>query len=557
MHDPTVAAPTSALSRELRWLIALRWAAGLTVVAGIVTNAFWVDWTPMHGRIIVIGLVILAYNIGFRLLFARRDPAGLGAATLVAIALAQILLDLACLTLLTIWTGGLSSPLLGLFVLHMVFASLLLPTVAAYAVAPAAVCMVAIGLALTGQWPDAHAPMLLGGGWVLTLLLTVFLTNHITESLREREAALRRQHRQTRSILDTAADGIITVDERGVLRSANPAAEQMFGGPADRMIGQPITNLLQALDAESAESMMQRLIVESAGRRTSEWAELTGRRHDGSPFPLEIAFTEVRLGGERSFTGVIRDISEHKRAEAELRSLNDELRRQQQVLVQHEKMAAMGQMAAGVAHEISNPLANMDSMLQLLERQPERVSVESLSTLRSQIERIRRTIHQMRFFAHPHEDCWEHAAIDSVVWNALEMVRFDHRIRGVEVIRDFTADCASVRMMPHAIEQVLVNLVLNALDALDGSTSPRLDIRTRSDTDACIIEIADNGRGIEPAHLDRIFEPFFTTKPVGQGTGLGLSISFSLIQKHGGEMTVQSTVGQGTTFTIRLPNETD
>jgi two-component system NtrC family sensor kinase len=112
-------------------------------------------------------------------------------------------------------------------------------------------------------------------------------------------------------------------------------------------------------------------------------------------------------------------------------------------------------------------------------------------------------------------------------------------------------------MMPHAIEQVMVNLVLNALDALDGSTGPRLEIRTRSDADACIIEIADNGRGIEPAHLDRIFEPFFTTKPVGQGTGLGLSISFSLIQKHGGEMTVQSTVGQGTTFTIRLPNETD
>jgi two-component system NtrC family sensor kinase len=143
-----------------------------------------------------------------------------------------------------------------------------------------------------------------------------------------------------------------------------------------------------------------------------------------------------------------------------------------------------------------------------------------------------------------------------VVWDAMEMVRFDHRIRGVEVVRDLAADAASIRMMPHAIEQVVINLVLNALDALEGQAQPRLIVRTRSNADHCLIEVSDNGSGIGPDDLERIFEPFFTTKPVGQGTGLGLSISYSLIEKHGGAMTVESTLGRGTSFTIRLPNGT-
>jgi two-component system sensor kinase FixL len=428
---------------------------------------------------------------------------------------------------------------------------------AAYAVAPAAVAMITTGLLLTGQWPESHGLLLVGGGWVLTLLLTVFLTNHITETLREREVALRRQHRQTRSILDTAADGIITVDDRGELRSVNPAAERIFGCEPGAMVGRTITDLFRGEERETADAMVQRLRIEPGAARSSEWAELTGRRCDGSILQLEVAFTEVRLGGRRIFTGVVRDISEHKRAEAELRSLNEELTRQQQALIQHEKLAAMGQMAAGVAHEISNPLANMDSMLQLLERQPERVSVESLGTLRSQIERIRRTIHQMRYFAHPHEVCWEYASIDTVVRDALEMVRFDHRIRGVEVVRDLKAETASIRMMPHAIEQVVINLVINALDALEGCKEPQLVVRTRSNANSCTVEVLDNGHGIESGDLERIFEPFFTTKAVGQGTGLGLSISYSLIEKHGGELLVESTPGEGTTFTIHLPKSAE
>jgi signal transduction histidine kinase len=213
----------------------------------------------------------------------------------------------------------------------------------------------------------------------------------------------------------------------------------------------------------------------------------------------------------------------------------------------------MGQMAAGVAHEISNPLANMDSVLQLIERRPDRLGPDTLETLREQVGRIHRIVRQMTYFAHPDEACWETLSINEVVDSALAMVRFDRRLRSVELVLDLSPSAGEVTIMPHAIQQVLVNLVLNALDAAAEAPQPRMVVSTRREESWCVIEVSDNGRGIVPDHLSRIFEPFFTTKPLGQGTGLGLPISHSLIQRHDGRCDVQSTVGQGTRFSVRLP----
>ena len=541
----------SALFSEVRWFVRLRWFAGLTVILGAFAARGWVDWSGKHVQVLVIGFVILAYNVLLWIGFKLKEEACRQPGTLLILAWFQILADLVCLTLVVLWTGGAASPLVGLFVLHMVFTSLLLPHLTSYLVAALALAMVFLGLGLTGQLPDDRPSTLILLGWVLTVLLTVFLTNHITASLRQRDIALRRQHRRRQAILETAADGIVTFDASGTLESVNPAAERMFAYPARELIGRNI-GLLSDIPLTEADRTPS---PEEGGHADGDRAgrKLTGRRRDGSIFPLEASVSRVRMGEGWMFTAVIRDVTERVRTEAELRALNEELKRQQEALIQHEKMAAMGQMAAGVAHEISNPLANIHGVLQLVERYPDRMTAEVLGSLREQSKRIDRIVRQMAYFAHPAETCWEPTSVNDLVEQSLGMIRFDHRIREVELVRNLSPTAGEASLMRHALHQVLVNIIINALDAVAGVLEPKLELATRREEDWCVIEVSDNGRGIKPENLERIFEPFFTTKPVGEGTGLGLSISYSLIERHGGRFEVESTIGQGTKFAIRLP----
>jgi C4-dicarboxylate-specific signal transduction histidine kinase len=236
-----------------------------------------------------------------------------------------------------------------------------------------------------------------------------------------------------------------------------------------------------------------------------------------------------------------------------IRGMTKRLRHQQRAMVQHEKMVAVGQMAAGVAHEIANPLASMDSLLQLLQRKPEKLGPDKLVTLREQVERIHQIIQQMKVFAHPNEGNWQTVPLNDLVEQAINMVRFDLRLKTLQVVREFTPDAGSITVLPQAIHQVLVNLIINALDAMADVEQPRLTVRTARREGWCAIKVEDNGSGIQPEHMNRLFEPFFTTKPVGRGTGLGLSISYSLIRKQGGKIEVNSEVGRGAIFTISLP----
>jgi signal transduction histidine kinase len=235
-----------------------------------------------------------------------------------------------------------------------------------------------------------------------------------------------------------------------------------------------------------------------------------------------------------------------------IRAMSDRLARQQQSMIQQEKMVAMGQMAAGVAHEVANPLASMDGLLQLLERRPEKITPENLARLREQIARINTIVRQLTDFAHPGGD-WQLANLNDVVSTALEVLRFDRRLKQTTIEKNLDPAIPPTRLQPAAIEQVLINLALNAADAMDGVTNPRLEVATQLAPGEILLRIADNGAGITPAIRTHIFEPFFTTKPIGKGTGLGLSISYSLVQKHAGRIEVSSIPNQGTTFEIHLP----
>lgn len=415
-HDN--ATERDALLVELLWYARLRWIAGAAILLGSFVargtrEPAWAEsWTVLAGA----GVVVLAYSVVLSLAIRRtprRMDGGVRGATVIGIAL-----DLACLSAIVGVTGGIHSPVIGMFVLHMVFVSLLMRLHASYVAALAAMAMVAAALLISGQWPATPTDWLFGVGWAGSLVLVAYVTDHITRNLR---------------------------------------------------------------------------------------------------------------------------------------SQDEKLRAHQRAATQHEKMTALGRMTAGVVHEIANPLSNMDSMLQLAARRPGSLTPETGEALREQLGRINRILQQMRSFAHPDQTGRESVVLDDVVEGALSFVRFDKRLSRVDLRKTLGCDGMRVELNPHALQQVLVNLVTNALDALDDREPARLDVETRRDADRCVIRVADNGCGIAPGVIERIFDPFFTTKPVGYGTGLGLSISYRLVEGMGGEIRVRSVEGEGTSFEIELP----
>jgi len=416
------------LLAQLEWFIRLRWVASAVVILGSLADARYFDWYPYPYRTLIVGLVILAYNAILSVALRREQREK----SLLGLAWVQLILDLACLTVMAIWTGGIDSPLRGFFVFHMVFASLLLPRTTAYAGALIAIFMFALALRLTQTWPVSYNTRLSLLGWIIMLLMTVYLTNRITLSLRRQRRRLIRQNK-------------------------------------------------------------------------------------------------------------------------DIRRMSRQLRRHQTALVQHEKMIAMGQMAAGITHEVANPLANMDSLLQLMSRKPDKIRPEAIAQLREQIGRMSQIIAQMKSFAHPVEMQRVRVPLNETVAKAVEMLSFDRRVAKVKVTTQLDSNIGEFPFMPQALQQVLVNLLINALDAMAASENPTLLVRTERKDNWALIDVTDNGHGIRPEHMVRLSEPFFTTKPVGKGTGLGLSISYTLVQQQGGNISAKSNPGKGATFTVRLP----
>lgn len=260
--------------------------------------------------------------------------------------------------------------------------------------------------------------------------------------------------------------------------------------------------------------------------------------------------------------------------------LSAKLEQANRQLLQSEKMAAIGQLAAGVAHEINNPVGYVYSNLQSLQNYLQDLfrltdavesarSLEDLREIRSSIdydflrgdledllaesregiERVKTIIAAMKDFSHIEEEEFRFADLHRGIDTTLNVVNNELKYKA-EVVRDY-GDLPEVECILSQLNQVVMNLLVNAAHAIEESGT--ITIRTRTEGDQVVISIQDTGKGIEQAHLNRIFEPFFTTKPVGKGTGLGLSLSFNIIEKHHGRISADSTPGQGTCFTIHLP----
>jgi PAS domain S-box-containing protein len=374
----------------------------------------------------------------------------------------------------------------------------------------------------------------------------------ITERKQAAEA-LRQSEEHYRTLAETAADVIVTMDENSTILFVNPAVERVFGyTPAD-VIGRKITMLIpEPLRQRHVEGMRRYL---DTGKKRLSWGAVSfpGLHKSGGEINLEIAFGESRRGDRRIFTGIMRDITERKRAEAELRQQREEL-------AHLTRVSTMGELAASLAHELNQPLTAILSNAQAAQRflSANRVDVEEVREILSDIvqddNRAGEVIRRMRALVK--KEALEFSSLDlaSVIREIMLLVHSDAVLRNVRVSVDVNADLPHVRGDKIELQQVLLNLLLNAFDAMKDCPLAKREVLVRAELnggDLVRTSVTDRGTGLTSDKLGKIFQPFFTTKR--DGLGMGLSISRSIIEAHGGRLWAENNADRGATFYFTVP----
>jgi two-component system NtrC family sensor kinase len=373
------------------------------------------------------------------------------------------------------------------------------------------------------------------------------LEHDIAERKRAEEA-LRISEANYRAIFDAAEDAIFIHDiETGTILDVNPKACETYGYTRDEFRAVDIGTLSSGAPPytqQHAVRLMKRIV--SGEQLTMEWH---ARRKSGELFWFEVSGKRVNIGGHDRILALGRDITDRKRAA-------EELTHQREALYQREKLAALGSLLAGVAHELNNPLSVVVARAVLLEEQGDATTRGAALRIRTAAERCARIVRTFLAMARQQKPERGPVAVDEVVTAALDIAGYALRTSGIEVRVELAEDAPLINADADQLHQVLLNLVINAQQSLQDMPLPRR-IRIRSVIDRkagmLALTVADNGPGIPPHLKARVFEPFFTTKPTGVGTGVGLAVSLGIIEAHGGTMSVDAAPGGGAAFTIRLP----
>ena len=351
----------------------------------------------------------------------------------------------------------------------------------------------------------------------------------------------------------SALDCIVAIDEAGCVVEFNPAAERTFGYRREAALGRPIADLivppqLRARHRAGLARYLQTGAATVLGRRI----EIDAMRADGTIFPIELAIAEVPQLGFRLFTASIRDLTEARDAAAEIQ-------RQREAIHQREKLAALGSLLAGIAHELNNPLSMViGHALMLSEAAAATPAIAARAAkIQAAAERCARIVRTFLAMARQGKTERRAVRIEDAIDAALELIAYGLRSSGIEASRVIRPALPPVFADSDQLHQVMINLLINAQQALGESPHPRRITVTADLADPAgrelLVTIADNGPGVAPEIASRIFDPFFTTKPMGVGTGIGLAVCRGIVEAHGGSLKLAAAPSGGARFELRLP----
>ncbi|WP_407184589.1 sensor protein FixL [Bradyrhizobium centrosematis] len=399
------------------------------------------------------------------------------------------------------------------------------------------------------QWIRARAGLIRDEHGVARHLSGIFLD---VDEEKQVEEALRTRESHLRSILQTIPDAMIVIDGHGIMQLFSTAAERLFGWSEHEAIGQNVSILMPEPDRTRHDSYIARYRTTNDPHIIGIGRIVTGKRRDGTTFPMHLSIGEMESGGEPYFTGFVRDLTEHQQTQARLQELQSEL-------VHVSRLTAMGEMASALAHELNQPLAAISNYMKGSRRllagssDPNTPKVENaLDRAAEQALRAGQIIRRLRDFVSRGESEKRVESLSKLIEEAGALGLAGAREQNVQLRFSLDPDADLVLADRVQIQQVLVNLFRNALEAM--AQSPRRELvvaNTRVADDMIEVEVSDTGSGFRDDVIPNLFQTFFTTKDTGMG--VGLSISRSIIEAHGGRMWAESNAAGGATFRFTLP----
>jgi signal transduction histidine kinase len=502
------------------WIIRARWVCAAVLGAAAVALA-----PPYPAAPLAVALALAGLNT----LYALRP-------SLLSLR-SRFALDAALLAAYLYLAGDLENPLVYFFAIPVAGAALTGSTTAAALIAiQAGLLLVAMaGLISTGLLPRFDLPLLNGpptpayqAAHGSMLVLTMISAALLASRARRSQATRVRQERdRMETLLNLLPEGVVICDAGGIITYLNPSARARI---PQLQVGESLALCLELARLAPIRDRVERLV--NSPDRIVSFEQIEGDRM------VEHAVVQAPGTGTRELIWVFRDVTEQRLLIAE---------------VMHQaKMADLGFLAAGIAHEIGNPLSSMSAIVQLLRSKPTNLeAADRLDALHRHIARIGQIVRDVTDFGRPSAGVKTRIPLSAIVERARKIFELHDRHRDIVVEVDPAVDGEEIEAIEDQMVQVLLNLLLNAGDAMRGRGVIRLS--ASADGRAVRLSVRDSGHGIPPDAMRRIFTPFFTTKDPGQGTGLGLAVSESIVRRHGGRIEVASEPGYGSIFTVVLP----
>ncbi|HEX5263220.1 MAG TPA: PAS domain S-box protein, partial [Phenylobacterium sp.] len=371
----------------------------------------------------------------------------------------------------------------------------------------------------------------------------------LIENRRGREVAiteLQAREAHLSSILDSVPDAMVVIDETGVIQSFSAAAERLFGWRVEEAVGRNVSILMPSPYREGHDGFLQRYLRTGERRIIGIGRVIVGERKDGSTFPMELSVGEARSGPQRFFTGFIRDLTERQEAERRFQDVQSEL-------AHVSRLSAMGEMASALAHELNQPLsatANyIQGSLRLLKEDPIDTAMvsEALAVAGEQMFRAGDIIRRLRDFVAKGETERHIESLPTLLEEAGALAMVGAKDRGVRLTYDISPKVSMVMVDKVQVQQVVLNLTRNAIEAMADADRRELTIAARPVAEEMVqVSVSDTGCGLSREVAAQLFQPFVTTKQ--HGMGVGLSISRTIIEAHGGRIWAEGEPGKGTTF---------